>query len=364
MKINIFRRLFTAYLILGKTFGNWISPILIALIVLTLRVLVFVFMFLDRIFIPSLWSKKINSPIIIVGNPRSGTTFLQRFLVKNGFGTGTQLWQMIYSSIILQKILNPFLPLLEYLSPARHHSTDAHKTSLSSVETDNASMLFRFFDGFFLYGFVLSWCDKNLFDWVDPNIRDNTERDFRWFKSLWKRTLITSKGKRTVAKLFSLSSTSPQFIKEFPDAKILYMVRDPLSVIPSGLSLVTGVLDKMFGFWTLPENKRELFISRLYDALVELMMRFEKDWTNGNIDKSKVMIVHFDRMMNNFDELMDDIIKFTGQESSDYLIDEISVESVKQKAFTSRHKYDLEKFGLNESQIRKDCKDYYDTFIN
>ena len=102
----------------------------------------------------------------------------------------------------------------------------------------------------------------------------------------------------------------------------------------------------------------------MYNALVELLLRFEKDWSNGNIDKSKVMIVHFDRMMNNFDELMDDIIKFTGQESSDYLLNEISAASVKQKAFKSKHKYDLEKFGLNESQIRKDCKDYYDTFIN
>ena len=85
--------------------------------------------------------------------------------MKNGFGTGTQLWQMIYSSIILQKILKPFLPILEYLSPAKHHSTDAHKTSLASVETDDASMLFRFFDGFFLYGFLLSWSEKDLFDW-------------------------------------------------------------------------------------------------------------------------------------------------------------------------------------------------------
>jgi hypothetical protein len=321
-------------------------------------------MILDRIFIPSLWFKKIKSPIIIVGNPRSGTTFLHRFLVNNGFGTGTQLWQMIYSSVILQKLLKPFLPLLEYLSPAKHHSTDAHKTSLTSVETDDASMLFRFFDGFFLYGFILSWSKSDLFNWVDPEVRDNTQRDFRWFKSLWKRTLIASKGKRTIAKLFSLSSTSPQFIKEFPDAKILYMVRDPLSVIPSGLSLVTGVLDKMFGFWSLPESKRTLFISRLYNAFIELLIRFEKDWSNGNIDKSKVMIVHFDRMMNNFDELMDDIIKFTGQESSDYLLDEISVTSEKQKAFMSKHKYDLEKFGLSEEKIKKDCKKYYETFIN
>jgi hypothetical protein len=181
---------------------------------------------------------------------------------------------------------------------------------------------------------------------------------------MWKRVLISSGGERTIAKLFSLSSTSPQFIKEFPDAKILYMVRDPLSVIPSGLSLVTGVLDKMFGFWSLPESKRTLFISRLYKALVELLLRFEKDWSNGNIDKSKVMIVHFDRMMNNFDQLMDDIIKFTGQESSDYLLNEISVTSEKQKTFMSKHKYDLAKFDLTEEKIKEDCKKYYETFIN
>ncbi|MBD23619.1 MAG: hypothetical protein CMG46_01230 [Candidatus Marinimicrobia bacterium] len=363
MKINIFKRLITVYLIIGKTFGNWLSPIFIGLIVFLLRIIVFLFMFLDRIFIPSLWYKKIESPIIIVGNPRSGTTFLQRFLVKNGFGTGTQLWQMIYSSIILQKILKPFLPILEYLSPAKHHSTDAHKTSLASVETDDASMLFRFFDGFFLYGFLLSWSEKDLFDWIDPNKRDNTKRDYMWFKALWKRTIIASKGKRIVAKLFSVSASSPKFIKEFQDSKILYMVRDPLSLIPSGLSLVTGVLDKMFGFWNLPESKRMLFISRLYNALIELLLRFEKDWSNGNIDKSKVMIVHFDKMMNNFDELMDDIIKFTNHESTDILLNEIKITSEQQKTFKSKHKYDLKKFGLSEDKIKEDCKKYYETFL-
>ena len=364
MKINIFKRLFTAYIIVGKTFGKWFSPILIGIIVLILRLVVFIFMFLDRIFIPSLWTKKIQNPIIIVGNPRSGTTFLHRFLVNNGFGTGTQLWQMIYSSIILQKILKPFLPILEYLSPAKYHSTAAHKTSLSSVETDDASMLFRFFDGFFLYGFILSWSEENLFEWVDPKKRNNTKRDFKWFEAMWKRVLISSKGKRTVAKLFSLSSTTPEFTQTFPDAKILYMVRDPLSVIPSGLSLVTGVLDNMFGFWSLSKIDRNRFIKRLYKALVELLLRFEEDWSSGNIDRTKVLIVHFDRMMNNFDDLMNDIIKFTELEPSDKLLDEIKITSDKQKQFKSEHKYDLSKFGLTEQQIKDDCNAYYKTFIN
>ena len=28
-----------------------------------------------------------------------------------------------------------------------------------------------------------SWSEKELFDWVDPNIRNNTKRDFKWFKT-------------------------------------------------------------------------------------------------------------------------------------------------------------------------------------
>ena len=133
---------------------------------------------------------------------------------------------------------------------------------------------------------------------------------------MWKRTLITSKSDRIIGKLFSISVNVPAFLKKFPDAKLLYMVRDPLNVIPSGLSLVTGVLDSMFGFWSFPEMKRQHFINRLYKALVELQLRFHDDWINGRIDKSKVAIIQFDRMMTDFDGLMDEVLPFIGHEPS------------------------------------------------
>ena len=53
---------------------------------------------------------------------------------------------MIKYTILLQKLIKPFLPFLEKISPTRHHSTDAHKTSLQSVETDDASILFRYLE--------------------------------------------------------------------------------------------------------------------------------------------------------------------------------------------------------------------------
>ena len=364
LKISIYRRLITVYKILGQVFGKWISPLFIFVFIFFLRIFINCMMFLDKLFYLKLKKNKISRPIVIVGNPRSGTTFLQRFLVANSFGKGTELWQMIYSSILLQKILKPLLPFLEYISPAKHHSTEAHKTSLSSVETDDVGMLFRFFDGFFLYGFFLSWSKKDLFNWVDPKIRDNSIRDYKWLESVWKRVLVASGEDRIVAKLFSVSANTPGFQNRYPDSKILYMVRDPLSVIPSGLSLVTGVLDKMFGFWNKPDQDKNRFLSNLYRGLVELLLRFEKDWSDGKIDKSKVLIIRFDEMMLDFTQVMDEIIQFTNHEVSDEFKQIIKETDKKQKDYISKHKYNLSKFGLTEEKIKNDCKKYYETFIN
>ena len=364
MHISIFKRIVVVYSIMGKIFGKWISPFILFPIFFLLRFIVFLFMSLDRCFYFSLSKNTIKNPIVIVGNPRSGTTFLQRFLVNSGFGQGSQLWQMIYPSIILQKLLKPILPLLEFISPAKHHSTAAHKTSLSSVETDDVGMLFRFFDGFFLYGFFLSWSEKDLFDWVDPEIRDNSIRDFNWLESVWKRILINSNNDRIVAKLFSVSANCPKFQERYPDSRLLYMVRNPVDVIPSGLSLVTGVLDKKFGFWNKPKDKRDRFIGNLYRGLVELLLRFERDWSNNKINKDKVLIVNFNSMMNDFDLLMDKIIIFTNHSNSSSLKSIIKETSNNQKAYKSKHKYDLSKFGLTKDKIEQDCKKYYETFIN
>ena len=359
MKISFLKRALTAYFILGNNFNSWISPLFSAILIYFLKLSVSIGMFLDKIFFKSIRLNKIKNPIIIVGNPRSGTTFLHRFLVDNQIGAGSQLWQLLYPSVIVQKLVRPFLPFLEKISPTRHHSTEAHKTSLQSVETDDASILFRYLDGFFLYGFIMCWSDKDLFPWFDPKLRDVSKRDYNWLKSVWNCTLHNKSDKRIIAKLFSVSANIPKFLDSFPDAKLLYMLRDPMNVIPSGLSLVTGVLDKRFGFWSLSKDKRQKYINNLYRGLVELQLRFYDDWTSGKIDKSNVMIVKFDKMMSNFDGLMSDVIKFTNSKETEKLKSEILSTAKKQREYVSKHKYNLSKFGISENQIRTDCSKIY-----
>jgi hypothetical protein len=359
----MFSRFWTTYLTLGRTFGVWIRPPIVAYLFVFLRINVWFFMMLDNLFYPKLRKTEVKSPIVLVGNPRTGTTFLQRWLSDHGVGTGMPLYGMLYPSLLLRAVLKPFLPILEKLSPAKYHNTAAHETSLGSVETDDVGVLFRYFDGFFLYGFFLAWAEEDLQSMVDPKVRDTSKRDFDWLEKIWARNLVATGQNRVVAKLFSLGPRMPQFLARYPEAKILYMARDPIDIMPSGMSLVTGVLDRAFGFWSQPEEKRNRYLNRLYDAFVLLLRRFTDDWVSGTIPHDRVFVVRYDEMMGNFDTMMPALLDFVGHPVDDELKAEIATRAAKQRAYKSGHKYDLAKFGLDADKIRRDCGFFYETFL-
>jgi hypothetical protein len=350
------------YRILRRVHGVYVVPLFLAVLFLFLRLGVGTFMALDHL--SSRFRKaRANRPIVIVGNPRTGTTFLQRFMAAEGFGSGMELFLMLYPSLILQRLLKPLMPLLEKVSPAKYHSTAAHHTSLSSVETDDVGVLFRYLDGFFLYGFFLSWDDEDMLPTVDPRVRDTSDRDFAWLEKLWRRSLVLHGGERNVAKLFSVAPRLPRFLERFPEAQILYMARDPLAVIPSSMSLVIGVLDRAFGFWSKPEAVRQRWLDRMYRAWIMLFQKFHDDWVSGAIDKKRVYVVRYDRMMMQFEDVIDEMTAFLGHEMTPELRAKVKSEGEKQRKYESEHKYDLKKYGLTEEQILRDCAFYYDTFL-
>ncbi len=349
--------------IVREVFGARVFGRIVSIYVPFLRLVVNIGRAMDGVFFPSIKRKEIRSPIVLIGNPRTGTTFMQRFLTDHKIGAGMELYRMVFASLTLQTLLKPILPILEAVSPARYHKPEVHKTSLGKVETDDASMITRYFDGFFLYGFFLAFDDEDLLYTVDPKIRDTSERDFSWVKSLWQRNLVAHKADRVVAKLFSVSPRVPQFLEEFPDARMLYMARDPVSIFPSGMSLVTGVLEEAFGFWSLPEDVRQRWLDRIYQAFVMLLERFHEDYTSGRIPKENVYVVRYDRMMKEFEVVMGELLEFIDHEPTDELKQIIAERADKQRAYKSKHKYDLAKFNLDEEKIRKDCAFFYETFL-
>ena len=142
------------------------------------------------------------------------------------------------------------------------------------------------------------------------------------------------------------------------------MARDPLAVIPSSMSLVIGVLDRAFGFWSLPEAVAQALarphVQGLGAAAAEVPRGLDE---RRRSTSSRVFIVRYDRMMADFEGVMDEMCRFLGHEMTPALRATIDKRGEKQRKYESEHRYDLEKFGLTEEQIRRDCAFFYDTFL-
>ena len=114
-------------------------------------------LWLDERLYPELASVPIDRPVFVLGNPRSGTTFLHRFLLETDQLAAFELWEMLFPAVSARKVLGRGIDRLAALSPARYHSEAAHQTGLRDVETDDALALFRFVDGAFVWSYFWAW---------------------------------------------------------------------------------------------------------------------------------------------------------------------------------------------------------------
>lgn len=358
-------RLLLVWRSLRRSTRRKVAPLFVGSALLFLRVITSAGMALDHLFFADLRRVAPLRPIVILGNPRTGTTLVHRFLVDHGVGVGLQVWRMIHASLTQQTLLRPFLPVMKRLDPTAFHAKAAHETSLTHVDVDDVSLLAHYADGFFLYGFFLAFDDEEHRDRFDPELRDVSARDMDWLDQVWRRALVWhgQLAGRNIAKLFSFGPRLPALLERFPEARVLYLARDPVSAIPSGMSLVTGVLDGLVGFWSLPEPIRARYLERLYQGLVLLARRFHRDWESGAIDRSRVRIVRYDRLMSDFSGQMAEVLEHIGHVPAPALQAAIADQDARQRRYKSGHAYDLAKFGLTEERIRADLADWSRTFL-
>jgi len=237
-----------------------------------------------------------------------------------------------------------------------------HSTSLESVETDDPSILFHKFDGFFLYTFFYSWAEEDLSSTFECD-KNSTKRDLDWFEEVWKRNLVGTNQTQVIAKLFTFPFYLPLFFQRFPKAKIIYLVRDPIETVPSCLSLLSNVMEKRYKISKLDPKAKQLFYDRIYSALLKVNLKLLHSYISGDIPEKKVLLIKFPTMMANFQESMNRLFGFLEISKSHSLDTAIKATSKSQKKYNSLHKYQLEQFGISEGQIRRDYSEFYETFI-
>ena len=151
-------------------------------------------------------------------------------------------------------------------SPARYHPSDVHDTSLRGIETDDVAWFFRTLDGPFAWAYFLAWQDtwgselsRREFgiDGVSPR---EEERFFNYYDACWRRNLTLKGANRILVKSSMLTFRLDALLRRYPDCRLVYVVRDPVEVIPSGMSLLASVLENGYDVWnrTNKEDQRQV----------------------------------------------------------------------------------------------------------
>lgn len=369
IRVGMFARLRMVQGIVNRTFGFTPRPILIFFLLTNHRIFSAFARVFDNVFYPRWRDTPLGSPVFIVGNPRSGTTFLHRFMVDQKIGVGHQLWQLLFPYLTGRTLIRPFIPLLEKVSPARFHASKAHPTSLSSVETDDVLSFFRYVDGLFLYGYFLAWDEHDHLPELERQLGETAGRDFTWLRDCFQKNLIWYGAKpgqppqdRNIGKLFSMALRPKAALDAFPEGKFLYMVRDPMNVVPSGMSLLTGVIRNALPWDKASPESRARYLERIYLGSLQLFTRFHEAYVAGELPPDRVYIVRYHRLMAEFDVVMREICVFIGQPLTPELEAVIDATAKSQRSRKSEHDYNLAEFGLTKERIHKDFAFVYDTF--
>jgi omega-hydroxy-beta-dihydromenaquinone-9 sulfotransferase len=355
------------YRTINKTFRFWLRPLGTFLILQVRHAISAATLGLDHLIYPRHRKQPIDRPIFIIGNPRSGTTFLHRLLIGAGGLAAFELWEMLFPAITARKLLGRVVPRLDRLSPARYHPSDVHDTSLRGIETDDVAWFFRTLDGPFAWAYFLAWQDtwgselsRRSFGIDGVSARDE-ERFFRYYEACWRRNLTFKRCNRILAKTSMLTFRLDELLRRYPDCRLVYVIRDPVEVIPSGISLLATVLENGYDVWnrTRKEDQRR-WLENLYQASCDMFASFYEAQSAGLIPERNLCVVRYSDLLENLEPTIERILDFVEVEPTAAFREEVRAQGERQRTYKSRHQHSPERFGLTSERIQKDLGFVYD----
>ena len=209
-----------------------------------------VLFFLDDIFFPGHKTQPVEKPLFILGNLRSGSTFLHRLLSRDETFTSLTTWDIYLAPTVIQKKITQFVSRLDNKWGGHMHrwlyafdrrtlgQFKIHPISFFQPEEDE-NILLHAWDSFwvtFLFPFMDEFPNYQHFDEaLSPKHKRSI---LAFYKSMLQRHLYATGKKYYVAKAPAFSAKIETLVEFFPDARIIYLARNPLDMLPSTVSWI------------------------------------------------------------------------------------------------------------------------------
>ena len=326
------------------------------------------FLLLDEILFPRYRKVDVRKPIFIIGNPRSGTTFLHRILDKDDENfTSLKVWELIFAPSITQRKLiwaviavarllgAPVQKVLQRMNRRITKRTTTHAVRLDAAEED---------DHLLIHG----WCSSTLwaiyplpeemlpYFFFDRDIpREKQDRVMGLYKNMLQRHLYAHGGKLTLlSKNPNQSAKIDSLLRFFPDARFINLARNPLETVPS-------MMDFMAAGWQVFCNPLEPYPHKQeFFEVMGYYYRYPIDFFQDKPDTC--YFIRYDDLVQDPEALVREVYDFLDIDISDEYATILHAEAENSRSYQSEHVYSLEAMGLTTDQILENFSSVFDFY--
>lgn len=324
---------------------------------------------LDEVFFPAYRQQKVESPVFIIGNFRSGSTLLHRLMAqdKQQF-TSMRTWEIYLAPSITQRVIikkvsqfdrkflnNTLHKILEKQEQQHLDTIQFHRVVLRDVEEDEGLLLHNWSTAFFMFVYPFTEVLEPIIKYDDEVPEEQKKIAMQFYQRCLQRHVYFHQGKRYLAKNPASTSRIKTLRQYFPDAKFIYLVRNPIELLASKTNY--------FGYvWHYFGDPAEKF------PLKDIIFSMAKHWyhyplkTLPELPVGDYSIVKYDHLVKNLETT---VSKTYQQLSFDYhpsfarVVHETSQTA---KKYKSKNVYSLKEMGYRPEQIYRQLKDVFDKF--
>jgi hypothetical protein len=313
---------------------------------------------IDRLLFPGCRRAAIAKPVFIIGNARSGTTLFHRLLCGDEqrfiyFRT----WEILFPALVQKRALRGLFGAYRRLFPRSFDRLVAweerqltslkqqHPIGINKAEEDEFLLMIPFASAVLtlLFPYLEELEELVTFDWRPAPIR---KRIMQFYRECVSRQLAFHGGGR------ALLSKNPSFVmkiqslaEEFPDAKFVYLIRNPFETIPSLLKLVRTIWEGL----GIESDHVERTTRKLADGCLR-DYRYAIE-TLSQLSDDRWAIVEYTDLVADPKASVEKVYDRLNLTVSPDFAQRLAAERTRQKRYQSSNVYSLAEFGLSEAEL-------------
>nr|WP_319401224.1 sulfotransferase [uncultured Carboxylicivirga sp.] len=214
-----------------------------------------------------------HDPVFILGHWRSGTTFLHNVLAQDKqFGYNTTYQTIFSNAMVFGQPL--FKPVMKAVMPDRRPTDNLELLPDQPQEEEFALsnvMPVSFYNFWFLPKRTMEYCNKYLlFNNIDKEEKDTFNKEFI---RLVKTSLYNTGGDVFLSKNPPHTGRVKDLLEIFPNAKFIYLMRNPYTVFESTRDYFSNVIKPL----KLQDFSDDQLEKNILDVYTQLADKYESD---------------------------------------------------------------------------------------